>query len=331
MQGRGDVSLGELAVRFGLELRGDPALRVSHVATLSRAGPGSLSFLANSRLRRNLAASQATAIVVDAADADACPAAALLTSNPHLAFARIATLLHPQSKAPPGIHASAVVSPAARVAASAAVGPLCVIAAGAEVGERAQLGAGCLVQEDVRIGADSELMPGVSLYARVQIGERCLLHSGAVIGADGFGFAADARTWVKVPQVGSVRIGDDVEIGANTTVDRGAIEDTVIGNGVKLDNQIQVGHNVVIGEHTAIAACTGISGSTTLGRRCMIGGMVGFAGHLTIADDVAVTGCSLVSASIRQAGSYSSGMPTVETRAWRRMVAHLRRFGQKER
>jgi UDP-3-O-[3-hydroxymyristoyl] glucosamine N-acyltransferase len=320
-----------LAVRFGLELRGDPTLRVSRVATLALALPGSLSFLANSRLRKQLRESRATAIVVTPADAPACPSAALIGANPHLAYARIATLLHPEPPVVPGIHAAASVSAEARVAASAAVGPHCVVEAGAVLGERVQLGAGCTVLEGATVGDDTRLMPRVTLYPRVRIGERCLLHSGAVIGADGFGFAPDAGTWVKVPQVGSVRIGDDVEIGANTTVDRGAIEDTVIENGVKLDNQIQVGHNVVIGEHTAIAACTGISGSTTLGKRCMIGGMVGFAGHLTIADDVMVTGCSLVSASIRQAGSYSSGMPTVETRAWRRMVAYLRRFGEKER
>jgi UDP-3-O-[3-hydroxymyristoyl] glucosamine N-acyltransferase len=206
-----------------------------------------------------------------------------------------------------------------------------VIEAGAVLGERVQVGAGCAILAGARIGDDTQLMPRVTLYAGVTIGARCLLHSGAVIGADGFGFAADAGTWVKVPQVGSVQIGDDVEIGANTTIDRGAIGDTIVENGAILDNQIQVGHNVVIGAHTAIAACTGISGSTTIGQRCMIGGMVGFAGHLTIADDVTVTGCSLVSASIRKSGSYSSGMPTVETRAWRRMVANLRRFGEKER
>ena len=170
------------------------------------------------------------------------------------------------------------------------------------------------------------LVSRVNLYPGVSLGQRCILHAGAVVGADGFGFAPNSGTWTKVPQVGSVRIGDDVEIGANTTIDRGAIDDTVVEDGVKLDNQIQVGHNVLIGAHTAIAACTGISGSTVIGRRCMIGGMVGFAGHLTIADDVVVTGCSLVSASIKKAGSYSSGMPTVETRLWRRMVAHLRRL-----
>jgi UDP-3-O-[3-hydroxymyristoyl] glucosamine N-acyltransferase len=223
------------------------------------------------------------------------------------------------------------VSPDARIAASASVGPLCVIEAGADIGDGVQIGAGCTILAGARVGAGTRLKPRVALYERVRIGERCLLHSGAVIGADGFGFAPDAGRWVKVPQVGSVRIGNDVEIGANTTIDRGAIGDTIVHDGAKLDNQIQVGHNVVIGPHTAIAACTGISGSTTIGARCMIGGMVGFAGHLTIADDVNITGCSLVSASIRQAGSYSSGMPTVETRAWRRMVAHLRRFGEKEK
>jgi UDP-3-O-[3-hydroxymyristoyl] glucosamine N-acyltransferase len=326
-----DHGLGELAVRFGLELRGDPELRVSHVATLSRAGPGALSFLANSRYRRHLGASRATAIVVAAEDAAACPAAALIDPNPYLAYARIAAVLHAPVAAAAGIHPTAVVAKGARIATSASVGPLCVIEADVELGERVQIGAGCTLLAGARIGDDTRLMPRVTLYAGVTVGRRCLLHGGAVIGADGFGFAPDARTWVKVPQVGSVVLGDDVEIGANTTVDRGAIDDTVIENGAKLDNQIQVGHNVVIGAHTAIAACTGISGSTTIGARCMIGGMVGFAGHLTIADDVVITGCSLVSASIKQAGSYSSGMPTVESRAWRRMVAHLRRFGAKER
>lgn len=328
---QGDFSLGELAVRFGLELRGDPALRVSHVATLSQAGPGSVSFLANSRYRKHLDSTHASAVIVTADMAGECPVAALIASSPYLAYARIATLLYPPAPKHSGIHPSAVVSGDARIAASACVGPLCVIEAGVELGARVQVGAGCTLQAGAQVGADTQLMPRVTLYALVQIGERCLLHSGAVIGADGFGFAPDAGTWVKVPQLGSVRIGNDVEIGANTTIDRGAIEDTVVENGAKLDNQIQVGHNVVIGAHTAIAACTGISGSTTIGQRCLIGGMVGFAGHLTIADDVTITGCSLVSASIRQAGSYSSGMPTVETRAWRRMVAHLRRFGEKER
>jgi UDP-3-O-[3-hydroxymyristoyl] glucosamine N-acyltransferase len=318
-------------VRFGLELRGDPALRVSHVATLAQATDGSLSFLANSRYRKHLGATHATAVVVAPGDAAACPVAAFIDSNPYLAYARIAALMYPPASVTPGIHPSAAVASDASVAPSASVGPMCVVEAGAVVGERVRIGAGCTILAGARIGEDTQLMSRVTLYPAVSIGARCLLHSGVVIGADGFGFAPDFGTWFKVPQAGSVRIGDDVEIGANTTIDRGAIDDTIVENGVKLDNQIQVGHNVIIGAHTAIAACTGISGSTTIGQRCMVGGMVGFAGHLTIADDVTITGCSLVSASIREAGSYSSGMPTVETRLWRRMVANLRRFGEKER
>jgi UDP-3-O-[3-hydroxymyristoyl] glucosamine N-acyltransferase len=195
-----------------------------------------------------------------------------------------------------------------------------------QIGERVFVGPGCILQRGAQVGADTRLIASVNMYAGVRIGRRCIVHAGAVIGADGFGFAPDAGTWVKVPQVGTVLIGDDVEIGANTTIDRGAIDDTVVGSGVKLDNQIQVGHNVIIGAHTAVAGCVGISGSTTIGQRCMIGGGVGIAGHLTIADDVVVTGVSLVSASIKHAGSYSSGMPAVETRMWRRMVARLRRL-----
>jgi len=328
---QGDFSLGELAVRFGLGLRGDPGLVVSRVATLSHAEPGALSFLANPRYRKQMESTRATAVLVGPENAEGCPVAALIDPNPYLAYARIADLLHPQTAPEPGIHSSAVVSSRARIAASACVGPLAVIEDDVDIGERVFVGPGCIVQRGARLGADSRLIARVNLYAGVRIGQRCIVHAGAVIGADGFGFAPDAGTWLKVPQVGTVRIGDDVEIGANTTIDRGAIDDTVVEDGVKLDNQIQVGHNVTIGAHTAIAGCVGISGSTSIGRRCMIGGGVGIAGHLTLADDVVVTGCSLVSASIKHAGSYSSGMPTVETRRWRRMVAHLRRLDSKER
>jgi UDP-3-O-[3-hydroxymyristoyl] glucosamine N-acyltransferase len=326
-----DFSLGELAVRFGLGLYGEPDLRVSRVATLTHAEPGAVSFLANPRYRRQMESTRATAVVLGPENAAGCPVAALIDPNPYLAYARVAALLHPAHEAAPGIHPSAVVAESAHVAASASVAPLALIEDGAHIGERVLVGPGCIVQRGARVGADSRLIARVNLYPGVQIGQRCILHAGAVVGADGFGFAANAGTWIKVPQVGSVRIGDDVEIGANTTIDRGAIDDTVLEDGVKLDNQIQVGHNVTIGAHTAVAGCVGISGSTTIGQRCMIGGGVGIAGHLTIADDVVVTGCSLVSASIKQAGSYSSGMPAVETRLWRRMVAHLRRLDVKER
>jgi UDP-3-O-[3-hydroxymyristoyl] glucosamine N-acyltransferase len=328
---QGEFSLGELAVRFGLKLRGEPSLTIRSVASLARAHSGALSFLANSRYRRQLESTCATAVLIAPADEAHCPVAALIDPNPYLAYARIATLLHPEMQSPAGIHPTAVVASGARVAASASIGPLAVIEDDVEIGERVLVGPGCIVQRGARVGADTKLLSRVSLYAGVTLGQRCTLHAGAVIGADGFGFAPDAGTWVKVPQVGSVLIGDDVEIGANTTIDRGAIDDTVVEQGVKLDNQIQVGHNVSIGAHTAIAACTGISGSTVIGKRCQIGGDVGFAGHLTIADDVVVTGCTLVSASIKQPGSYSSGMPAVETRKWRRLVAHFRRLDTQER
>jgi len=328
---QGDFSLAELAVRFGLELRGEPDLRVSRVATLAHADAGAVTFLANPRYRKQLESTRATAVLLGPESAEACKVAALVDPNPYLAYARIANLLHPAAPFEAGTHPSAVVSVHAEVAASASIGPLCVIEDGVEIGERVFVGPGCILQRGAHLGADSHLVARVSLCAGVRIGKRCILHPGAVVGSDGFGFAPDAGTWVKVPQVGTVQIGDDVEIGANTTIDRGAIDDTVVENGVKLDNQIQVGHNVSIGAHTAVAGCVGISGSTSIGRRCMIGGGVGIAGHLTIADDVVVTGCSLVSASIKHAGSYSSGMPAVQTPKWRRMVAHLRRLDSKER
>jgi UDP-3-O-[3-hydroxymyristoyl] glucosamine N-acyltransferase len=326
-----EFSLGELAVRFGLTLRGEPSLTVRSVATLSHADSGALSFLANSHYRKQLQSTRATAVLLSPADEAACPVAALIDANPYLAYARIAGLMHPEAIPTPGIHPTAVVSLKARVAPSASIGPLAVVEDGAEIGERVCIGPGSIVQQGARVGADSKLVARVNLYAGVTLGQRCILHAGAVVGADGFGFAQNGKNWVKVPQLGSVRIGDDVEIGANTSIDRGSIDDTVVEDGVKLDNQIQVGHNVIIGAHTAVAGCTGISGSTTIGRRCMIGGGVGFAGHLTVADDVVVTGYSLVSASINKSGSYSSGMPVVETRLWRRMVGRLRRLEGKER
>ena len=324
----GEYSLGELAVRFGLALRGDPELKVSRVATLAGAGAGAISFLANSKYRRQLQSTRAAAVVVMAADADDCPVAALIHPNPYLAYARLAALLHPAPAAVPGVAVSAAVDPGALVPASASVGPFAVIEAGAVLGERVVIGPGCIVQAGATIGADTVLVARVTLCRRAQLGARCTVHPGAVLGSDGFGFAMDGRRWVKVPQLGTVRVGDDVEIGANTTIDCGAIEDTVIDNGVKLDNQIQIGHNVTIGEHTAIASCTGISGSTTIGKRCMIGGLVGFAGHLNIADDVVITGMSMISASIDKKGSYSSGIPAEETRVWWRRVAQFRRLGR---
>jgi len=325
------TTLGELAVRFGLELAGDPDAEVTGVATLAAAQPGTVGFLANPSYRRFLAETRATAVVLAADAAADCPVAALVAANPYAAFARIAQLLHPLPAVAPGIHPSAAVDPAAEVAADAHVGPNAVVETGARIGPRALVGPGCIVMQGARIGADTRLLASVTLYPGVQLGERCVLHAGAVIGADGFGFAPDVDGFVKVPQLGSVRIGNDVEIGANTTVDRGAIEDTVIEDGAKLDNQVQIGHNVRIGAHSVLAGCVGVAGSTTIGRRCMIGGAVGVVGHLEIGDDVMVTGLSMGSRSLKGPGVYSSGVPVSEAGEWRRTVARLRRLEALER
>ena len=319
------VSIGELAVRFGCELRGDPDLRVHRVAALANASAGSVAFLANPLYKPQLASTAATVVVLDAESAQACPVAALIARNPYATYARIAAVLHPAAAAVPGIHPSAVIAPDAKIHASAHIGALAVIGPRATVGERAVVGPHCILEEGVALAEDVRLVARVTLCRGVSVGARVLIQPGVVIGGDGFGFAQDAGEWLKVPQVGAVRIGSDVEIGANTSIDRGAIEDTVIEEGVKLDNLIQVGHNVRIGAHTAIAACVGISGSTSIGKRCMIGGGVGFSGHLSICDDVAITGFTMVSHSIRQPGVYSGGIPGEEARAWRRIVARLKR------
>jgi len=322
------ISLGELAVRFGCDLRGDPHARVAHVATLQSADADALTFFANPRYRKFLEATRAGAVVLEARYADACPAPALLCRNPYATYARIAAVLHPAPAIAPGSHPSAVIDATAQIDPTAAVGPLALVGAGARIGPRAVIGPGCIVMERVSVGADTRLAANVTLCADVRVGERCLLHPGVVVGADGFGIAPDQGEWVKIPQVGAVRIGDDVEIGANTTIDRGAIEDTVIEDGVKLDNQIQIAHNVRVGAHTAIAGCTGVSGSTTIGRRCLIGGQVGIAGHLTICDDVVLTGRAFVASSIRKPGQYSSGLPVDEAVRFRKNAARFHQLDE---
>jgi len=324
------VSLGELAVRFGCELRGDPDVRVTRVATLANADPHALAFLANPRYRNQLTETRAAVVVMSTPVAHECRAALLLCDNPYATYARIATLLHPPAPLAPGVHPTAIVAASARIEPSAEVGPYATLGERVTIGARAFIGPHCHLESDVSLAPDVRLVARVTLGARVQIGARTVLQPGAVIGADGFGFAPEKGTWLKVPQVGSVRVGADVEVGANTTIDRGAIEDTVIEEGVKLDNLIMIAHNVSVGAHTAIAACTGISGSVSIGRRCMIGGMVGIAGHLTVADDVMITAKSSVSHSITTPGVYSSTIPTEEAHAWRRLVARFKRSGALE-
>ena len=324
------VSLGELAVRFGCELRGDPEARVEHVATLANADGTALAFLANPRYRPQLAGTRAAAVVLSADAAGDCPTHALLAANPYATYARIATLLHPGPAVEPGVHPSALIAPGARLDPSAHIGPYCCVAEEVVVGARVSIGPHCVLERGVVLAADVRLAARVTVCRGVSVGERSVLQTGAVVGGDGFGYAPERGRWLKVPQVGAVRIGADVEIGCNTTIDRGAIEDTVIEEGVKLDNLIQIGHNVRVGAHTAIAACTGVSGSTVIGKRCMIGGHVGFAGHISIADDVVVTGYSAVSRSIANAGVYSSTLPMEEAHTWRRLVARFKRSARLE-
>ncbi len=321
------VSLGLLAVRYGCELRGDPGRVVERVASLARADDRALAFLANSSYRSQLASTRAAAVILSAADAANCPVAALITRDPYVVYARAAAELHPGAPIEPGVHPSAVVGLGATVPTSCELGPGVVLGRDVVLGERVVLGPRTVVGDRVAIGADTRLMAGVTVCSDVRIGMRCVIQPGVVLGSDGFGFAREREgSYLKVPQLGSVAVGDDVEIGANTTIDRGAIDDTVIGNGVKLDNQIQVAHNVCIGEHTVIAAQTGISGSTTIGARCTIGGQAGFAGHIVVVDDVIIGGGTSVTGSIREAGVYAGGgTPADHLQRWRRNMA---RFGQ---
>ena len=320
------VTLAQLARECGGEVRGDPNTKVSGVATLQNAGPGDIAFLANRHYRRYLTNAGAAAVILEPRDADASPVAAIVVENPYLAYAKVAGFLAGKRPQKRGISEQALIDRDAQIHESAWIGPGAVIEAGVTVERGAEIGPNCVMLEGATVGEYSRLVAGVTLCEKVEIGKRCLLHPGVVIGADGFGIARDQDVWVKVPQLGSVRIGDDVEIGANTTIDRGAIEDTLIDDGVKLDNQIQVGHNVRIGAHTAIAGCTAIAGSVTIGRRCMIGGGVGIAGHLDICDDAVVTSMTSVSHSIQRVGVYSGSLPMDDARNWRKNGARFRQL-----
>jgi UDP-3-O-[3-hydroxymyristoyl] glucosamine N-acyltransferase len=320
----GPFRLAEIVARFGGELVGDQDVVVRQIGTLSGAGPGELSFLAHPKYRSELAATRAAAVIVSESERGATVLPRIVCRDPYAYFARVSTLFNPPAPSVPGVHPTAVVSPEAHVAPSASLGPGCVVERGARIGEGVALEAGCVVGAEASIDRDSRLHPHVTIGARCVVGARAILHAGVVIGADGFGFAPEGGEWIKIPQVGRVVIGDDVEIGANTTVDRGAIDDTVIEDGVKIDNQVQIGHNCRIGAHTAIAGCAGIAGSTRIGQHCLIGGAAMIGGHLDIADRVVITASSGVSKSISAAGVYSSAVPAIDARAWRRTLALLR-------
>lgn len=317
-------TLAELVARFGGELLGDGSVSIRQVAPLGRAGAGEIGFVSQSKYLSQLAGTRASAVILpaDAGAATALPR--ILTANPYLYFARVSALLNPPPQPPAGVHPAAVVDAGAVVAADASIGPGAVVGRGARIGARTVVGPNCVIGEEARLGEDCLLHPNVTLNARCEVGDRAILHSGCVIGSDGFGFAPDGGRWEKIPQIGRVLIGDDVEVGACTTIDRGALEDTVIEEGVKLDNLIQVAHNVTIGAHTAIAACTGIAGSAKIGRHCMIGGAAMIFGHIEIADGTRISTNTLITKSLPKAGTYTSALPFSEHEVWQKNAVHMR-------
>ncbi|MEE9552312.1 MAG: UDP-3-O-(3-hydroxymyristoyl)glucosamine N-acyltransferase [Gammaproteobacteria bacterium] len=317
-------SLGEIAKHINAELHGNPDCKIQNVAALNKAKTGEISFLANRRYAKQLASTKATAVILKADDLEACPVHSLVLNDPHLGFANVVRLFYPDSVIESGVHSKSDISPSAKIDPTASIGPNVVIGEGTTVDVDVYIGPGCVIGNNIKIGAKTRLITNVVLCDEVIIGERVILHPGVVIGSDGFGIANDNGTWIKIPQIGTVRIGDDVEIGANSSIDRGALDDTVIEDGVKIDNQVQIGHNVHIGAHTAIAGCVGIAGSTTIGKRCMIGGAAGISGHVEITDDVIITAMTGVANSIKESGIYSSGIPAMEARTWRKNIASLR-------
>lgn len=324
-------TLCELAERLGATLRGAADKQITGLATLQDAGSEQLSFLANPQYRKYLDQTHAGAVLLKAADAEGYSGDALVVADPYLAYASLSHLFDRKPVAAPGIHPSAVVADDAVIDPSASIGPCAVIESGARIAAHVTIGAHCVIGARTTVGEGGWLAPRVTLYHDVSIGKRVVIQSGAVIGGEGFGFANQKGVWQKIAQIGGVTIGDDVEIGANTTVDRGALADTLIGNGVKLDNQIMVAHNVQIGDNTAMAGCVGISGSTKIGRNCMIAGGVGMVGHIEVCDNVFVTGMTMVTRSITEPGSYSSGTAMQPAGEWRKSAARIRQLDEMAR
>lgn len=319
-------SLAQLAELVGGTIHGDPACMIESVAALDNAKQGQISFLINIQYKSHLNTTNASAIILKEEFLADCPVNAIVTENPYAAYARIAQLLHPAMRQTPGIHSTAIIDSTVTLGENVSIGPYVVIEANSAIGDNTSVGANSYIGGNVSIGYDTKIDAHVAIHHGTHIGNRCILFSGAVIGSDGFGHAYDKTGWVKIPQIGKVYIGNDVEIGANTTVDRGAIDNTIIEDGVKLDNQIQIAHNVRIGEHTVIAGCSGIAGSAVIGKRCMIGGLSGVAGHLEVTDGVMIAGMSMVTTSIDKPGTYSSALPAEPNNLWRRYVARFKQL-----
>lgn len=328
----GPLSLADIVSRLGGRIAGNAATVVTQVGSLENAASGQIAFFSNPRYKAQLAQTRAGAIVLSAPAETLTELPRIVTDNPYAYFAHLSRLFNPETKLSPGIHAQAVIAEGARIAASAQIGAAAVICKGAQIGERTAIGAGCHIGEDVQIGDGCTLYPSVVVYPGCTIGARVILHSGVVIGADGFGIVQDDGHWIKIPQIGRVILGDDVEIGANTTVDRGAIDDTVLEEGVKLDNQIQIGHNCHIGAHTAMAGCVAVAGSARIGRSCTIGAGSIILGHLTIADKVSISAATVISRSIREPGTYTGMYPFDDHESWAKntaLVRHLSRLADR--
>ncbi len=319
-------TLAAIVDRLGGEVRGDVDLPIAQVNTLQGAREGQIAFLANPKYRKHLAETQASAVILTPDLADDAPCATILTPKPYVYYARVAALLNPVQRLGAGVHAQAVVE--SEIPASCHVGPGAWIGPGVTLGEGVEIRANVSIGAGVFIGADSIIHSGAVIYPGCHVGERAIIHSGAVIGADGFGFAPEAGQWLKIPQIGGVVIGDDVEIGANTSIDRGALEDTQIGDGCKLDNQIQIGHNCVIGEHTVIAGCVGIAGSTRIGHHCALGGAAMILGHLEIAPGTEISPGTMVMKNITKGGKYTALYPLDSHEKWLHNAAQLKHLGQ---
>ena len=322
------LSLREISDRFDLSLHGDGSVEITNIASIENAEQGDLVFLFSSAHRQHLAVSRASAVVIRENDSADCELPCLISDRPRLAWARIATLFDPLPAPDGKKHFSASVSDEAQIGENVTLGPYSVISSGAKVGNNCAIGAGCIVGEGVHLGEGCRLFPNVTLYHNVFLGARITIHSGAVIGADGFGFELDGGKFIKIPQVYGVVIGDDAEIGAGTTIDRGALKDTTIGSGVKIDNQVQVGHASSIGSDTVISGCTAIAGSTSIGKNCQIGGAVGIVDNIEITDQVEVTAMSLVSQSITEKGRYSSGTGLMPGNEWKRNIVGFKQLAR---
>jgi len=320
------ISLGELATQFACELHGDADVQIHGAASLGNADANSLSFLSSPAFKQQLAATTAAAVILRAGDVDDCPTACLVNDNPYACYARIAAVLHPSPAIEAGIHELASVSPTATVASSAQIAAHVSIGDRTTIGDNTYIGPGCVIGPDCAIGANGRLLANVTVVRNAVVGERCLFHPGVVVGSDGFGNAMTAEGWVKVPQLGGIRIGDDVEIGANCTLDLGALDDTVIEDGVRLDNMVHIAHNVRIGAHTAIAAQCGFGGSAVIGKRCMFAGHSGSVGHVTVCDDVILSGQGMITKNIAEPGIYASSFAAEPAREWNRKVARFRRL-----